>query len=82
MLLLNYFVKMFKMGLTLYKICHTIHTMDEIKYQRKVLSVSFRNEEWNYILEHLPDFTNFSKFARELILKEVNYPTENKSKSK
>jgi hypothetical protein len=56
--------------------------MNESKYQRKLLSVSFRPEEWGYILEHLPAFTNFSKFARELILKELKYPTENKSKSK
>lgn len=70
------------MGLTLRIFCHTIKTMNESKYQRKLLSVSFRPEEWDYILEHLPAFTNFSKFTRELILKELNYPTKNKTQTK
>lgn len=70
------------MDLTLRGNCHTIQTMNESKYQRKLLSVSFRPEEWNYILEHLPAFTNFSKFTRELILKELNYPTKDKKQSK
>lgn len=56
--------------------------MNESKYQRKLLSVSFRPEEWNYILEHLPEFTNFSKFTRELILRELHYPTGEKKQKK
>lgn len=62
--------------------CHTIKTMNESKYQRKLLSVSFRQEEWDYIQEHLPAFTNFSKFTRELILRELHYPTEGKKQNK
>ena len=75
---------MFKIGLDFIVICHTIKTMIENKYQRKLLSVSFRPEEWDYILKHLPAFTNFIKFTRELILRELHYPTaagkQNKTK--
>lgn len=73
---------MFKMGLDFIGVCHTIKTMSENKYQRKLLSVSFRPEEWDYILKHLPAFTNFSKFTRELILRELHYPSGKQNKTK
>ena len=73
---------MFKYGLDFIRFCHTIKTMNENKYQRKLLSVSFRPEEWDYILEHLPAYTNFSKFTRELILKELSYSTKDKTQKK
>ena len=61
--------------------CITIFIiMTKKPYYRKLMSVSFRPEEWEFLLENLPDFTNFSKYARQLILKSLNYQP-NKSKN-
>ena len=45
-----------------------------MKNNRKLVSVSFRNEEWEYIQNVIPPFTKVSKLFKYLLLKAYNYP--------
>ena len=41
---------------------------------RRIVSVSFRKEEWEFVQKSVPEFTNISKLLRTLVLKHFNYP--------
>jgi hypothetical protein len=50
--------------------------------KRRIVSVSFREEEWEFVQKSVPEFTNISKLLRTLVLKHFNYPAMQENKQK
>lgn len=49
---------------------------------RRIVSVSFRNEEWDFLKKSVPEWTSISGLLRTLALKHFNYPALQENKQK